>query len=91
MYPPIHSSQFSWQEFAEYWIQENSLDKEAIYEDEQYFFDALNGQDYFFDSVEEEVKSSEPMSYSLLLALTTSIDKDFGKKLVATFDSDSSF
>ena len=24
---PIHASQFSWQEFAEYWMQEGSLDK----------------------------------------------------------------
>ena len=77
--------------FVEYWIQEDSLDKEARSEDEQYFFDVLDGQDYFFDSVEEEVKLSEPMSYSLLLALTTSKENDFGNNSVATFDSDSSF
>ena len=59
--------------------------------DEQYFFNALDGQDYFFDAVKEEAKSSEPMLYSLLLALTTSKDKDFGNNLVAMFDTDSSF
>ena len=67
------------------------MDKEERSEDEQYFFDALDGQDYFFDAVEEEVKSSDPVHYSLLSALTTSKDKDFGNNSVATFDSDSSF
>ena len=53
IYIPIHSSKFSCQEFAEYWIQEDSLDKEARSDDEQYFFGALDGQDYFLDAVEE--------------------------------------
>ena len=65
-------------------MQEDLLDKEARTEesnadDEQYFFDALDGHDYFFGVVEEEIKSSETMSYSLLSALTTSENKDSGK------------
>ena len=40
---PIHASHFSWQEFAEYWMQEDSLDEEARTKEsksvhEQYFF-----------------------------------------------------
>ena len=91
IYLPIYLSQFSWQEFAEYWIQEDSLDKGTRTDDEQYFFNALDYQDYFSDAVEEEVESSQPMPYSLLLALTTSDDKYSGNSLVATFDGDSSF
>ena len=69
-------------------MQEDSLNKEAITDDEQHFFDTLDSQDYFFDAVEEEVKSSEPMLNSPILALTTSKDKDFGNNSVATFSSD---
>ena len=67
------------------------MDKGTRTDDEQYFFGTLDGQDYLFGAVEEEVKSSEPMLYLLLSALTTSEDKSFGKKSVAIFDSDSSF
>ena len=55
------------------------------------FFDALDGQDYFFDSVKEEIKSSGPMLYSLISSLATFEDKDSGNNLVATFDNDLSF